>query len=229
MAVQVNFNDPVKTLYDSLFGVDPTHPAIEVLWESLEASSMFDIKELKRLFARYLEVCDQVTGELSIQYFLHMPEIAHCAFARIAFEHEAVKHSDHDTIDFTIFVRILSKLSLKTPPIEKVHYMCESLGSAGTDNQVDKDDLRSMLTVLNSCTPNDDMITPLVDSAWETLSEQVRLARQHARQEADSDDKTSKLDEAEDDHSKPLDHVKRGEITRYLCSLDMQNFLTIQF
>lgn len=240
----------MDVIYETFFGKDPEHPAIEVMWEKLEATSVFTIKELKRIFARYIEMCDKDKGELAQLYFLQMPEIVHCPFTKIAFEHEAAKHSDLNVIDFTLFVRILSKLSLKTLPTEKVDYLCETLGSAGTGDRLDREDLKSLLLTLYTGTIGDDMIDPIVDSAWNTILGQMKVRhRQKKRNEArelagkelldahedDEDDQPTDIgfgvdeEEGGDNDSKTGPTISRGEVTTYLSSLDLQNFLTVQF
>lgn len=238
----------VSVIYETLFGKDPSHPAIDVMWDRLEASSVFTIKELKRLFARYIEICDKTSGELAMQYFLQMPEVVHCPFTKIAFEHEAAKHSsEQNVIDFTLFVRILSKLSLKTLPTEKVDYLCETLGSAGAGDRLDKEDLKSLLLTLYTGTVGDEMIDPIVDSVWNNIRGQMKIRhgkkkRDEAREmegeeptgEDDDEDDLQEEDEGEEMNEqgagvKSSPTITRGEVTTYLSSLDLQNFLTIQF
>ena len=227
----------MNTIYESLFGRDPSHPKIEVMWETLEATTVFTIKELKRLFARYLEICDTASGELAMHYFVQMPELVHCPFARIAFERESLKHTNPTTIDFTIFVRILSKLSLKTLPTEKVDYLCETLGSAEEGTRLDKEDFKALLTVLWSGTISDEMIEPLVDAGWNNIMTNISMKRnsKHDENEGGTGNKKegNKAEDPDDEDTttdgNPEETITRGELTTYLSSLDLQNFITVQF
>ena len=225
----------IQRITEFIFGKEPTHPAISPNYEKLEASSVFTIKELKRLFARYVELCDAIDGELSIAHFLHQPELVHCPFAKLCFEHESAT-SLHGTIDFTKYVRILSKLSLKTLPTEKVQYLCEVSGTTLTGDRFEKDDLRVLLLSLN-CTPlSEELLQPVIDNVWTNMIEKTRRdrKRQKRREQRGDDEENSEVstDEGRPDSVDSEDavvHLTKGEITTFLCSLDLQNFLTVMF
>ena len=220
-----------------VFGNDPTHPAISPNFENLEASSVFTIKELKRLFARYVELCDPINGDMSIAHFMHQPELVHCPFARLCFDHESAK-SLHGTISFTQYVRILSKLSLKTLPTEKVQYLCEVSGTSLSGDRFDKDDLRALLISLNGTPLSDELLQPLIDNAWSNMEKQVKQGRrkQKKKEQLRDDDEHS---EVSTDAGRPYSagseveeesvDLTKGELTTFLCSLDLQNFLTVMF
>ena len=231
----------MNTIYEIIFGRDPSHPAIEVTWEKLEDSSVFTMKELKRLFARYVEICDKVTGELSMTDFVQMPELIHCPFAAMAFEHESVKHTNPTTIDFTLFVRIISKLSLKTLPTEKVDYLCEILGSAESGSLIDEEDFKAFLFSLWCGTMAEETIEPLIASAWDNIlteTKQKRKVKDDMGEDNDSDNDDKSEQDTNDPNGKDTNNghssksgetITRGEMTSYLSSLDLQNFITAQF
>jgi hypothetical protein len=57
-----------------------------------------------------------------------MPELVYSPFAALAFHYEAEKsQAPGEAIDFTGFVNIISILSPKADPLEKVEYMCAVL------------------------------------------------------------------------------------------------------
>ena len=103
------------------------HPAHNELpnWELLSQTSAFDIKEVKRLYMRYSKICLE-DGLISQARFMYMPELANCPFAAMAFNHE-MEQARRDHLDFTHFVRILSKLSPKSTAIEKAEYFFDAL------------------------------------------------------------------------------------------------------
>ena len=223
----------VQQINDFLFGKDPTHPNITPNYENLEASSVFLIKELKRLFARYVELCDPISGDLSMAHFMHQPEIVHCPFAKLAFDHESAKSAHGNSINFTLYVRILSKLSLKTLPTEKVQYLCEVSGTSLTGDRFDKDDLRALLSSLNSTPLNDEVLQPLIDTAWSNMEKQmvVRRKKEKIKEQRGDDDTHSEAttDAGSEEHEGEFLNITKGEITTFLCSLDLQNFLTVMF
>ena len=231
-------NTAVTKVSEYFFGKDPMHPNVTPQWDVLEASSVFSLKELKRLFARYVELCDPITGDMGMMHFLHMPEIVSCPFARTAFEHEAAKQHNPLTINFTLFVRILSKLSLKTLPTEKVQYLCEVSGTATTGNLFNKDDLRALLTSLNSTPLNDELLEPLIDNSWSQMEKQVNARRKREKKnqlrvdgdnvsEVSSDGGRAQTPDTSLSNTEIA--LTKGEVTNYLCSLDLQNFLTASF
>ena len=99
-------------------------------------------------------------------------------------------------------MKILSKLSLKTLPTEKVQYLCEVSGTTLTGHRFEKDDLRVLLLSLN-CTPlSEELLQPVIDNVWTNMIEKTRRnrKRQKRREQRGDDEENS---EASTDGGRP--------------------------
>ena len=207
-------NGAMERIYDLIYRTKATdfHPSIEEPdWKLMHESSVFSVKEIKRLFGRYSRVCLD-DGLISQARFMYMPEIASCPFASMAFNHE-MEQARSEHLDFSHFVRILDKLSPKAGSMEKVEYMFDVLqvDFEGRD-LLDKIELGLLLKGLVGRSMPAPVLEGITEHCWNNLNKENRH-----NQDLGYDDK--KLHEG----------VNRAVLTSHLCSLDMQNFLTVQF
>ena len=181
------------------------HPAIEEPdWKMLSSTSLFSVKELKRLYLRYIHICLE-DGLVTQARFMYMPEVTSCPFAALAFNHE-IEQTQRDHLDFSHFVRILDKLSPKAQPMEKVEYMFDVL-QIDFDNRdiLEKGELSIMLKSLLGGSMSQIQLDGIVESIWDNLEESF-------------------------DHEEGKEEgISRAVLTEHLCSLDLQNFITVQF
>lgn len=196
-----------------------THPSLN-FDDYKGIQSVFTLKELKILWGRYVTICNDM-GFLTQSRFMMMPEVCHSQMAKMAFYYETTLTDSEDRkIDFNQFVHILSKLSPLTPNTEKVEYLFdvvekhtrkEHLGS----KYLIKEDIKQLMTFIISTQMNDELIDALVDSVWETLKERVILNESREGKRPNQNGQFM--------------GVSRGQLTAHLCSLDISNFLTVQF
>jgi Ca2+-binding EF-hand superfamily protein len=181
-------------------------------WELLSRTSAFDVVEVKRLYQRYSKICLE-DGLISQARFMFMPEVAHCPFAAMAFNHE-MEQARRDHLDFTLFVRILSKLSPKSTPLEKAEYFFDVL-QIDFDNRglLEKDEVLIMYKNLSGGVLSQAQLEAITDSVWKNL---FKLPNKDASSQATT---TGSHEEG----------VNRTILTAHLCSLDIQNYLTVQF
>jgi Ca2+-binding EF-hand superfamily protein len=184
-------------------------------WDLLSKTSVFSVNEVKRLYLRYSAICLE-DGLISQARFMYMPELASCPFAAMAFGHEMeLERIDH--LGFSHFVRVLSKLSTKSSPVEKVEYFFNVLqiddDEGGDRNLLEKAEVLVMYKHLLGGTFNHQALVKIVDQVWDSLTtDKVAAGHRHV-----------------DVVKGTVDGVDRAVVTTHLCSLDIQNFLTVQF
>lgn len=179
-------------------------------WSLLSRTSVFDISELKRLYLRYTKCCLD-DGLISQGRFMYMPELGSCPFAAMAFGHE-MEQEKRDHLGFPHFVRILSKLSTKSTPMEKVEYLYDVLQiDFDNRNLLEKPEVLVMYKHLLGGTLNPKILEQIVEDVWHNLTNENAGAHHHV------------------DVLKGIDGIDRAVLTSHLCSLDIQNFLTVQF
>ena len=191
------------------------HPAIvEPDWKMLSSTSLFSVKELKRLYLRYIHICLE-DGLVTQARFMYMPEVTSCPFAALAFNHE-MEQTQRDHLDFSHFVRILDKLSPKAQPMEKVEYMFDVLQIDFDDRDLlDEKELGLLLKGLTGGMHAPHVLDALTQECWKNLNHE----RNHEH------------DMGFDGEPGVENHkgINRAVLTSHLCSLDLQNFITVQF
>lgn len=206
----------MERLYNMIYRSNPAsfHPSIEEPdWKLMSETSVFSVKELKRLFGRYSRVCLD-DGLISQARFMYMPELASCPFASMAFNHE-MEQAKSEHLDFSHFVRILDKLSSKAGALEKVEYMFDVLqvDFEGRD-LLDKIELGLLFKGLCGGVMPEAILKGITEQCWENLTKEG--SHNHDLGYADTDMNVH-------------EGVNRAVLTSHLCSLDMQNFVTVQF
>jgi Ca2+-binding EF-hand superfamily protein len=181
------------------------HPAIETPnWNNIVKTSVFKLDELQNIFGRYCKICLE-DGLISLARFMSQPEVASCPFAAMAFSHE-MESAKSDHLNFSHYVRILDKLSPLSSALEKVEYMFDVL-QIDFDNRdiLEKGELSIMLKSLLGGSMSQIQLDGIVESIWNNLEESF-------------------------DHEEGEEEgISRAVLTEHLCSLDLQNFITVQF
>ena len=198
-------------MFEWLFGKKVGHPAVPTPdWRALKRASVFLKSELRVLFARYCESC-QEDGLLSKARFMFMPELAYSSFAALAFHYEAEKSSSPgEAIDFQGFVHILSILSPKADALEKVEYMflvlkvgSEHSGNPAASEFMHKDEISSIMYQLCLGTVPPPVLEKIMDKMWENITASDREARTRG--------------------------ITKNDLAALFCSLDLQTYLTVAF
>jgi len=196
-------------MFSFLWAKKAGHPAVdEPNWKELKRNSVFLKSELRILYARF---CDSVQsdGLLSKARFMFMPELAYSPFAALAFHYEAEKSkSPGEGIDFQGFVNILSHLSPKADPHDKVEYMCAVL-KVGVEEDVaasrymHKEEISSILYQLCLGTVPPPVLEQIMDQMWETITAADPVARTRG--------------------------ITKNDLAALFSSLDLDTFLTVPF
>ena len=174
----------------------------------LANTSVFSETELKRIFSRYINICYD-DGTLSQSRFMYIPELSSCPFAAMAFNYE-MEQEKLNSLYFVHFVRILSKLSPKTTPVVKVEYMFNVMKINQLDkSSLSKNEVLSMLKNLNGGSIPLSVLDKIIHKIWDNIIPQ-------------SGDKENDIFSSDAGISKAV-------LTSHLCSLDLQNFVTVQF
>jgi hypothetical protein len=140
---------------------------------------------------------------------MFMPELVYSPFAALAFHYEAEQsHSSEEALDFPGFVRIISILSPKADPLEKVDYMFSVLKVGSSHETKDskylgKEELSSVMYQLCLGTVPPPVLDKVMDNMWDTITA------------ADPEAKTR--------------GVTKNDLAALFCSLDLQTYLTCPF
>lgn len=165
----------MSSLFGWLFGKKVGHIAVPTPdFRVLKRSSVFLKAELRVLFARYCDSC-QDDGMLSKARFMFMPELVYSPFAGLAFHYEAEKlNSQGESIDFPGFVNILSHLSPKADALEKIDYLFLVLkvgtGAADGGKYLHKEEVSSIMYQLCLGTVPPPVLDKVMESMWDTIT-----------------------------------------------------------